>query len=110
MHKLNKFVNMAIEQNRTEEAMPMMQDTPVYPYGLSICLCNDELEKLGLDASCEVGDMITMECLAKVTSVSKNDTTEGTKTRVELQIVAIATEDEEESVMPSHNLGRKSPY
>lgn len=87
-----------------KDAKEMMRDTmpfgmgsqSEYPYGLSICLGNDELEKLGLDNECEVGDMIHLFALAKVTSLSKNDTGDGEKTRIELQITHLGCEDENE--------------
>lgn len=67
-----------------------------YPYGLSICLGHEELEKLGLDTDCEVGDFIHLFCLAKVTSVSTSDTGEGEKCRIELQITHMGCESEDE--------------
>ncbi len=75
-----------------------MPDIPDYPYGLSICLCNDELEKLGLETDeVEVGDMLHLHCMAKVTSVSQNANEQnGKQRRVELQITHIAAEDEDE--------------
>ena len=67
----------------------------IYPYGLCICLTQDELDKLDLDPNCEVGDMIHLNALAKVTSVSKRETEDGNDCRVELQIIYMAVEDEE---------------
>ena len=71
-------------------------DANEYPYGLCICLCNDELEKLGLTDLPAVGDMLHIHAMAKVTSVSSNDTGAGENRRVELQIVAMVGEDEDE--------------
>lgn len=111
-----KFVDMAITPAERKEDMPMMASSPAalptYPYGLCISLCDDELAKLKLPADCEVGDMLHMHCLAKVTSVSKNETTDGARTRIELQITAIAAEDEDgenedaERAMPDKIGGR----
>lgn len=67
-----------------------------YPYGLSIRFCQETLDKLGLDGDCEVGDFIHVFGLAKVTSVSKNDTGEGEKCDVELQFTHLGVEDEDE--------------
>lgn len=69
-------------------------DQSRYPYGLCISLCQDELDKLGLDGDCEVGDMIDLRAMAKVTSVSKNETTSGASIRIELQITHMETENE----------------
>lgn len=77
---------------------------PVYPYGLCISLSEDELAKLGLDGDLpEVGEMIHLAAMAKVTSVSESEREEsdGTKTkccRVELQITHLATENEDDEV------------
>lgn len=70
-------------------------DRPDYPYGLRICLTNRELEKLGLDADCDIDDLIDMRCFGIVTSVSKNPGPDGeTQNRVEIQIQKIALQDE----------------
>jgi hypothetical protein len=75
-----------------------------YPSGLTIWFGNDELEKLDLDTSdVEVGDFIHLFCFAKVTSISKNETSEGCRQRIELQITNIACEDEDEE-MDDENL------
>jgi len=70
---------------------------PKYPTGLCIYFGNDELEKLDLDSSdVEVGDMIHLFCMARVTSVSKKETSDGEHQRIELQITHIADENESE--------------
>lgn len=63
---------------------------PTHPYGLKICLTHRELEKLGLEATCEVGDYLHLIAFATVTHVSKDDS----GTCVELQIEKMAIEDE----------------
>lgn len=114
MEVMPKFVDMAKDAKEMKEDMsPAEMPQPVYPYGLCLCLSQDELDKLDLENDCEPGDMLHMHCLAKVTSVSKNDTTDGPKTRVELQITAIACESEDdeneeaEAAMPRK---AKNPY
>lgn len=87
-----------LEEEKTEQKLGSPPQ-PMYPYGTAICLCNDELEKLGLDKQeLDTGDMLHLVALAKITSVTKNDTTEGQKTRVELQItqMGVSGMDEEE--------------
>ena len=34
------------------QVAPRLSDEPIYPYGLCISLCDDELEKLDLDCDC----------------------------------------------------------
>lgn len=114
MQKLPEFVDMALTPRKeTVEEAEVDMPQPVYPYGLCISLGDEQLEKLNMSDDCEVGDMIHMHCLAEVTSVSKNQTTEGTKCRVELQITMISAESEDEenddaeAVMPTRIDSRK---
>lgn len=80
-----------------ENTAPQMAEQSIYPYGLSVCLTQDELDKLDLDSDCEVGDILHMVCMARVTSISKNQMTNGESCRIEMQIFDIETlEDENE--------------
>ena len=68
---------------------------PRYPYGLTICLTDAELEKLNLKADCDVGDAVDLRCFGVVTSVSKNQRSDGTNSsRVEIQIQKLALQDD----------------
>lgn len=115
---LPKMVDMAktMEEMQETAGIPYPSSAAqLYPYGLSICLGHDELEKLGLEADCEPGDLIHMFAMAKVTSVSKNDTGEGPKCRVELQITHLGLEEEDEEDEAeedtfSHSKLRKKMY
>ena len=68
---------------------------PDYPWGLRICLTHRELGKLGLEADCSIGDMLTMRCCARVMSVSRTEGPMGPEDRVELQITDMACEDDD---------------
>jgi hypothetical protein len=77
---------------------------PVYPYGLCINLTEDELEKLGIDGECDVGDVIHLFAMAEVTSKSehKSKTSDGAEKqccRIELQITHLGLEDEDREEM-----------
>jgi len=123
MQVLPKFVDMAktateLGLNKTEVAVnPEVPSQPVYPYGLGICFGQEELDKLDVDVSeIGVGDTVHLFCLAKVTSISTNDTTEGPKTRCEMQITNIAVHDEDqenedaEAVIEPHKVNYKKMY
>lgn len=70
-----------------------------YPYGLCICLTEAELEKLGADhEGLEIGDIFDIRAMARVTSVSENETEAGKTCRVEMQIVMMGVESEDEEV------------
>lgn len=81
-----------------EYQLPTPANQPDYPYGLSISLCEEELDKLNL-GDCEFmpGDMIHMHCMAVVTSVSSNNSeSSGPTCRIELQITHISAESEDD--------------
>ena len=67
-----------------------------YPCGLQITLCDPELEKLGLDDNCEVGDLIHLFTMAEVTGINKDDNGDGEKVRITLQIKFASCENEDE--------------
>lgn len=95
MQKIPAMISMELDDK--EKAEMSSPSLPKYPYGLCISLCEDELEKLNLDISdVEPEDMLHMHCLAKVTSVSKRDTSDGMTCRVELQITNINAESEDD--------------
>lgn len=74
-------------------------EKPKYPYGLRICLTRSELEKLGLEPDCEVGDIIDLRAFAEVTSVSKTQMEGGEENwRVELQIQKLAVTNESDEM------------
>lgn len=119
MKVLPNFVDMKKDAAElAEEAMPFdmkKYDPPLYPYGLGICLENDQLNKLDLDADCDVGDTVHLQAIGKVTSASKNDTADGVKQRVEIQIthIALAEEHDDEagiSVAPRKRPGPSAFY
>lgn len=107
MQTMPSFISMQKdpEEMKEDAAMPDMGDQPIFPYGLAISLSQDELEKLDMDDDCSVGDLVCFKSLAKVTSVTKNDTVDGAKTRVELQIIGIELDgchdEDDEDDMPA---------
>jgi len=69
-------------------------DVPDVPYGLRISLGNEELAKLELPADCAIGDILHFVAMARVTSVSSNDSGKGPQNRIELSITDMAVENE----------------
>ena len=93
----SKLTDMELDdEDKLDAVCPMpLPDKPRFPYGLKICLTHKELEKLGLDADCDIGDVIDLRAFAVVTSVSKGEGGhEGKYARVELQIEKLAVENE----------------
>ncbi len=98
-----KMVDMEMDDEAILDApMPIaMPERARFPYGLRICLTHAELAKLGLEANCDIGDMIDMRCMGEVTSITKD----GDNCRVEIQIQRIALEDEDNEEMPGPKTG-----
>lgn len=93
----SKLVDMELDdEDVIDTVMPIPSfDRPRYPCGLRICLTHKELEKLGLAADCDIGDVIDLRAFAVVTSCSQNKTESGEdECRVELQIEKLAIENE----------------
>lgn len=103
MYRVPPMVDMARtpaekEEKAEEMSAPLVSTIADYPYGLSICLTQDELDKLDLDASdVEVGDTVHLFCFAKITSKSIQDNeATGPQARIEMTITHIAAEDEDQ--------------
>lgn len=101
MRKIPAMIDMRLSPAEAKKAYPWRdedaEDLPAYPCGLSISLSEVELAKLGLTDDVDVGDMVHLHCMAKVTSVSKTDTESGGPCcRVELQITNMVGLNEEE--------------
>jgi hypothetical protein len=81
-----------------EESKPLSIDDTVqkYPYGLCISLDEDQLDKLDMEKP-DVGDFIHVFGMARVTSVSEHEKSNGDACcRVELQITHLGLENEDE--------------
>ena len=91
MASWSKLADMELDdESSMDTIMPLpMSEKPRYPYGLRICLSEDELKKLDLDLP-SVGDVIDLRAFAEVTYVSDGECGR----RVELQIQKIAVENE----------------
>ena len=71
------------------------KNVPTYPYGLCINLEKEQIEALGIDGECEVGDIIHLSAMAEVTSCSERKTEGGSECRIELQITHLGCENED---------------
>lgn len=82
-----------------------ISDSPKYPWGLQISLDNKTLEKLNCDFSdWKVGDVIPLDIIAKVTSVSANETEGGTECSVSLQITHLGGEEQDAALEQEDDL------
>lgn len=89
-----KLVNMKIDPKAREEryAESALADRPVYPWGLSLNLDEEVLEKLGLEELPTVGKPLKLIALVDVTSVSSNESKGGESRSVGLQITDLCLE------------------
>lgn len=88
---MGKLVDLEMDDERQlDHPMPIAAARQRYPYGLRICLCDSELEKLGLGTDVDEGDYLDIRAFATVTSVHK----ENGANRVELQIEKMSVENE----------------
>jgi hypothetical protein len=79
-----------------------LKDRPQFPYNLQFCLTDSEFRKFkkaGQDhidpADAFVGGIVHIHALARITSVSANQTESGEKRRVEFQIEDLGVESED---------------
>lgn len=87
-----KLVSMKVSAaERTKRTEPASADQPAYPWGLSLTLDRETLEKLGLDDNLpEPGSTMRLEAKVNVTGVSENKTVSGPGyCSVTLQITAL---------------------
>ena len=76
--------------------LPLGGPKPRFPYGLRICLTDEEFKKLDLDPSeAEIGGLVHLHAMARITSVSANSDEDGDHCRVELQIEDLDIESED---------------
>ena len=85
------------EEKADNMGMPCVFNQSEYPYGLSISLDEKTIEKLNVDHSdWQIGDVFDLRAMARVTSVSENESENGKTCRVELQIVMLGCESEDD--------------
>jgi hypothetical protein len=65
---------------------PAESDLPKYPYGLSICLDDETLAKLGITELPKVGTVMQLTALVEVCSVSQYENQDGADNSLSLQI------------------------
>lgn len=78
-NRLVSLVRTADEKREAEEramSAPIMPSLPDVPYGLQICLCGPELDKMGieLDGDVKVGDILHIKGFIEVTGIVQRST------------------------------------
>lgn len=97
-----KLVSMKMTKAEIKERNAPMADapdSPRYPYGLTIRLDNDSLDKLGEDTLPAVGESVMVLAKATVSSMSSNESADGGAYRsLELQITDLCLEADDDVV------------
>jgi hypothetical protein len=97
---MDGFVDLALtpEEMEARSSLEMpLADIPKYPYGTSISLDENVLEKMEIDhEDWSMGDIFHLHALAKVTAISEHENQEGNKCCITLQIIALKGESEDE--------------
>ncbi len=69
------------------------ENGPKYPYGLTIHLCDDSIEKLGITSLPMVGTKVNIMAVAVVTSIEQRQDSKGeNETSMSLQITQMDTQ------------------
>lgn len=91
------MVNMKLTKEKREpkgETALTNSEGPEYPYGLSISLDNDGLEKIGIKEMPELGKTMILHAKVEVTNISENQNQREKPHRsLVLQITDMAIED-----------------
>lgn len=97
---MDKLVNLkmtASEQKKQMAPIATQSDGDRYPYGLSIALDSDTIDKLDVDDDLTAGDTVVLLGKATVRSVSTSDSESGKSRTVSLQITDLCLETGEET-------------
>jgi hypothetical protein len=92
-----KLVDMKLDPKEQKKEADLAYDPPAYPWGLSISLDDEALEKLGMTELPDVGDTMTLTARVCCTSVSASANENGQRRSVSFQIEALALSDAVES-------------
>lgn len=96
---MSKLVSMKLEKKERAEYRPSLaEDGPLYPWGLNLNLDDETIKKLGLEALPEAGEQMLLVAKVKVTGTSSNDSADGKRQSVSLQITEMCLEDGGEKV------------
>jgi hypothetical protein len=79
-------VSMELDDDTKLDYATIKPVSPDYPYGLKICLCEDEIGKLDLPDDVKAGEYLFFKARACVTNAGTEKMADGVKRRVELQI------------------------
>lgn len=84
------LVNMKLTPEEAKEesgcCSPSSDGDPAYPYGLSVNLCDEVLQKLGITTLPTVGTTLMLTARVEVTNTSQYENQDGKEININLQI------------------------
>lgn len=92
------------KETLTEYCTPDAGEAPKYPWGLSLDLNNQVLEKLGITSLPTVGSEMTLTATVKVTRISAYEEQDGAEQCLGLQITAMDLSGVDQSTTPAAKL------
>jgi hypothetical protein len=95
--------SMKLTKAETENASPIEAKAaaPQYPWGLRLELNDETMKKLGLKELPDVGEKMVLKANVVVESVSQNDTKDGKRQNMSLQITDMDLGEAEKSEEPA---------
>lgn len=97
-----KVVSLELDKSdreqETVEAKEM--ERPLYPYGTSLYLDEKALAKLGITEMPDVGTVVLIQAVAKVTGTSEREYEGGSHKTLDVQITEMGLEEGEEAPEP----------
>lgn len=101
--------SMALDDEEKLDMIQPMKDEslPEYPYGLRICISQDEMAKLGIEpADAQVGGYFLAHVYCCITSVSSDKKSDGSEChRMEAQIEQMSIEGDDAEAAPAPKKG-----
>lgn len=94
-----KLVSMAMTPEEAKKEYPSStmlggddkeDERPKYPYGLTICLCDESLQKLGITDLPKVGTKLMVTAMVEVSNTAQRETQGGVDSDLGLQITDMA--------------------
>jgi hypothetical protein len=80
------MISMKREKQNSESNEVAMDEKPDYPYGLTLHLDSESLDKLGIKELPEVGAEMMIGAKVKVESINMSDSDDGKEKHVALQV------------------------
>ncbi len=91
------LTSMKLSKQDSDSEIEVAVNQPDYPYGLSISLHEDQIDKLGLDLP-NVGDEMMLEAVVVVRSVSQHKSEDHEGKGLELQITDMSLGKKQKSL------------